>query len=60
VLIHAGDLTNQGGFSELRKTVNWLEKTDFQAKIVVAGMQDPFPTSAAETSSQNGADQIEH
>lgn len=37
VLIHAGDLTNQGSFSELEKTVKWLESTDFQAKIVVAG-----------------------
>lgn len=37
VLIHAGDLTNQGSFSELQKTVEWLEKADFEAKIVVAG-----------------------
>jgi 3',5'-cyclic AMP phosphodiesterase CpdA len=38
VLIHAGDLTNQGSYSELKKTVEWLEKTDYEAKIVVAGM----------------------
>jgi predicted phosphodiesterase len=37
VLIHAGDLTNQGSISELRKTVDWLEKADFEAKIVIAG-----------------------
>jgi 3',5'-cyclic AMP phosphodiesterase CpdA len=37
VLIHAGDLTNQGSYTELKKTVEWLEKSDFQAKIVVAG-----------------------
>ena len=37
VLIHAGDLTNQGSFSELKKTVEWLEKADFDAKIVIAG-----------------------
>ena len=37
VLIHAGDLTNQGSFSELEKTVKWLESTDFQVKIVIAG-----------------------
>jgi 3',5'-cyclic AMP phosphodiesterase CpdA len=37
ILIHAGDLTNQGSYSELKKTVEWLEKTDFEAKIVVAG-----------------------
>jgi 3',5'-cyclic AMP phosphodiesterase CpdA len=38
ILIHAGDLTNQGSESELKKTVEWLEKTDFEAKIVVAGI----------------------
>ncbi|KAK4950591.1 hypothetical protein LTR28_006982 [Elasticomyces elasticus] len=40
VLIHAGDLTNQGSLSELRKTVAWLEEADFEAKIVVAGNHD--------------------
>ena len=37
VLIHAGDLTNQGSLSELRKTVDWIEQADFEAKIVIAG-----------------------
>jgi len=37
VLIHAGDLTNQGSYSELRKTISWIESADFEAKIVVAG-----------------------
>lgn len=37
VLIHAGDLTNQGSLSELQKQVTWLEKADFEVKIVVAG-----------------------
>lgn len=37
VLIHAGDLTNQGSYSELKKSVEWLKKTDFEAKIVVSG-----------------------
>ncbi|KAI9703697.1 MAG: hypothetical protein M1836_007467 [Candelina mexicana] len=40
VLIHAGDLSNQGSLSELRKTVDWIEKADFKAKIVVAGNHD--------------------
>ena len=38
VLIHAGDLTNQGSYSELQKTVDWLERSDFDAKIVIAGV----------------------
>jgi predicted phosphodiesterase len=37
ILIHAGDLTNQGSYSELQKSVAWLERQDFEAKIVVAG-----------------------
>ncbi|KAF1842861.1 Metallo-dependent phosphatase [Cucurbitaria berberidis CBS 394.84] len=40
VLIHAGDLTNQGSYSELQKTVEWLEKSDFEAKIIIAGNHD--------------------
>lgn len=37
VLIHAGDLTNQGSYDELERSVAWLEKAPFEAKIVVAG-----------------------
>lgn len=40
VLIHAGDLTNQGSFKELKKAVDWIEEADFEAKIVIAGMYD--------------------
>lgn len=40
VLIHAGDLTNQGSLSELRKTIQWIEKADFETKIVIAGNHD--------------------
>lgn len=40
ILIHAGDLTNQGSHSELKKTIDWIEKADFQCKIVVAGNHD--------------------
>ena len=37
VLIHAGDLTNQGSYSELKRTMQWLEKTNFEVKIIIAG-----------------------
>ncbi|KAH7402291.1 Metallo-dependent phosphatase-like protein [Phaeosphaeria sp. MPI-PUGE-AT-0046c] len=52
ILIHAGDLTNQGSYSELERTVEWLEKSDFEAKVVVAGNHDttlspPFFHSSA-------------
>jgi len=37
VLIHAGDLTNQGSYAELKKAIEWLEKADFPVNIVIAG-----------------------
>ena len=40
VLIHAGDLTKQGTMAELRKTLEWLDKADFEVKLVVAGCTD--------------------
>ena len=40
ILIHAGDLTNQGSKAELEKAARWLETADFAAKIVVAGNHD--------------------
>ncbi|KAF1925563.1 Metallo-dependent phosphatase [Didymella exigua CBS 183.55] len=47
VLIHAGDLTNQGSYDELERSVAWLEKALFEVKIVVAGnheitLDEPF------------------
>ncbi|RHZ49107.1 metallophosphatase domain-containing protein [Aspergillus thermomutatus] len=35
ILIHAGDLTNQGSLSELRKTIEWISEADYEVKIVV-------------------------
>ncbi|RMY88081.1 hypothetical protein D0864_06716 [Hortaea werneckii] len=41
ILIHAGDLTNQGSLSEIQKAVTWLsQQTTFSAKIVIAGNHD--------------------
>ena len=37
VLIHAGDLTKQGTQAELRRALDWIERADFEAKIVIAG-----------------------
>lgn len=41
VLIHAGDLTNQGTYAEIHKTLDWIGAADFEAKIVVAGNLTP-------------------
>ena len=43
ILIHAGDLTNQGTYGELRKAFSWLQDADFGVKIVIAG-SSPFIT----------------
>ncbi|KIW73944.1 hypothetical protein PV04_02020 [Phialophora macrospora] len=40
ILIHAGDLSNQGTFSELQKTVEWIKQSKFQLKIIVCGNHD--------------------
>lgn len=40
ILIHAGDLTNQGSYAELKKAVSWISKADFAVKIIVAGNHD--------------------
>ncbi|KAI7364310.1 hypothetical protein KC354_g5793 [Hortaea werneckii] len=41
ILIHAGDLTNQGSLSEISKAVSWLsQQTSFKTKIVIAGNHD--------------------
>jgi Icc-related predicted phosphoesterase len=40
ILIHAGDLTNNGQPSEIRKALAWLRETDYEHKIVVAGNHD--------------------
>ena len=37
VLIHAGDLTNQGSYDELKKATEWILKAEFAVKIVIAG-----------------------
>lgn len=37
VLIHAGDLTNNGSLRELRRTMDWICKADFEIKIIVGG-----------------------
>ena len=42
VLIHAGDLPKHGSQDELRRTVEWIEKADFEAKIVIAGTRPPL------------------
>ncbi|KAF2845038.1 ser/Thr protein phosphatase [Plenodomus tracheiphilus IPT5] len=53
ILVHAGDLTNQGSYAELKKMVEWLEKSEFETKIVVAGNHDTTLDSPFFHSNQN-------
>jgi predicted phosphodiesterase len=45
VLVHAGDLTNQGTYAEIERAVTWLTEAEFGVKIVVAGEFYPGPES---------------
>lgn len=38
VLIHAGDLTNRGSEAEVRRTLEWIARAEYEVKIVVAGI----------------------
>jgi hypothetical protein len=38
VLIHAGDMTNQGSYSELKRVVDWIGDCPHEVKLVIAGM----------------------
>jgi len=40
ILIHAGDLTNNGTPGEIRKALTWLRETDYECKIVIGGNHD--------------------
>lgn len=40
VLIHAGDMTNQGSHTELKRVVEWIGKCEHEVKLVIAGSHD--------------------
>ena len=40
LLLHAGDLTNAGTFSELQSQLAWLKSLPYQHKVVIAGNHD--------------------
>ena len=43
VLIHAGDMTNAGSHTELKKAIEWISGLKHEVKIVVAGYLAPNP-----------------
>ncbi|KAF2021800.1 Metallo-dependent phosphatase [Aaosphaeria arxii CBS 175.79] len=42
ILIHAGDLTQNGTYEEVQTTIDWLQTLPHPHKIVVAGNHDTF------------------
>ena len=42
VLIHAGDLSNDGTFSAIQDQISWLSSLPYKHKIVIAGNHDSY------------------
>ena len=42
VLIHAGDLSNDGSFSAIQDQISWLSSLPYKHKIVIAGNHDSY------------------
>ena len=42
ILIHAGDLANQGTPEQIQKQIDWLDGLHFEHKIAIAGNHDTF------------------
>lgn len=42
VLVHAGDLTNDGTVAEIQDQVDWIASLSFEHKIVIAGNHDSY------------------
>ena len=42
LLIHAGDLTNDGTAAQVQDQIDWLAKLDYKYKIVIAGNHDGY------------------
>lgn len=40
ILIHAGDLSNNGTFPELQRQINWLASRRHECKVVISGNHD--------------------
>ncbi|KAL8694643.1 MAG: hypothetical protein Q9218_000738 [Villophora microphyllina] len=58
VLIHAGDLANQGTAAEIQDQVDWLASLPHQHKILIAGNHDGFfdPRSRRPSDKHNSID----
>ena len=42
LLIHAGDLTNEGTVAEIQEQIDWLKSLEYRYKVVIAGNHDSY------------------
>ncbi|KAL8755539.1 MAG: hypothetical protein Q9199_003556 [Rusavskia elegans] len=58
VLIHAGDLANEGTAAEIQEQIDWIASLPHQHKIVIAGNHDGFfdPRSRHDSDSKTSID----
>lgn len=42
VLVHAGDLTNDGTFADIQDQIDWISSLPYEHKIVIAGNHDSW------------------
>jgi len=54
VLIHAGDLTNNGSVEEIQKQLDWLASLPHREKIVIAGNHDSYFDPKSRLAEDNG------
>ncbi|KAF3931377.1 hypothetical protein ABW19_dt0200102 [Dactylella cylindrospora] len=62
VFVHAGDMTNQGSLSELKRVIEWVEEVPAELKILIAGNhdwrldEDYWATQYEDSSSSSGSE----
>jgi predicted phosphohydrolase len=48
ILLHAGDMTDDGTLEELETTLSWIRKLPHKKKVIIAGrFKDRFTTNSA-------------
>ncbi|KAF4513388.1 hypothetical protein G6O67_000663 [Ophiocordyceps sinensis] len=58
ILIHAGDLTNDGSARAIQKQLDWLKSLPHQVKVVVAGNHDAFLDARTHSDAHAGPRQV--
>ena len=54
ILVHAGDLTNDGTADDVKKELDWLGNLDYKYKIVIAGNHDSYFDPRSRRKEDNG------